>query len=68
MEPMRVEFWDRDSLGRKQNVADFYVGYNSQAHEEGNTFTMQVNIQSSRKVEGEPRGVGSDHRRGETGS
>lgn len=37
MEPMRVVFWDRDSLGRKQNLAELYVGYYSQAHKERNT-------------------------------
>lgn len=67
-EPMRVVFWDGDSLGRKQNPAELYVGYNSQVHKEGNTFTIQVNFHSLRKVEEETRGVGPDHRRGETGS
>lgn len=65
MEPMRVVFWDRDSLGREENPAELYVGYNSQTHKEGNIFTMQVNTESLRKVEGDTRGVGSGHRRGE---
>lgn len=68
MEPMRAVFWYRDRLGRKQKVAELYGGYNSQAHKEGNTFIMQINIHSLRKMEGETRGVGSDHRRGETDS
>lgn len=59
---------ERCVLGQRQNTGEFYVGYNSQGHKEGNTFTMQVNTHPSKKVEGETRGVGSDHRRGETGS
>lgn len=65
MEPMRVVFWYRDSMGREQNLAELCVRYNSQVHKEGNAFTIQVNIHSSRKVEGETMGVGSDHGGGE---
>lgn len=51
MVPMRAVFWERDSVGSKQNLAELYVGCNPHAHEEGNAFTVQVNIHSSRKVE-----------------
>lgn len=51
MEPVRALFWERDSLGSKENLAELYVGCNPHAHEEGSAFTVQVNICSSRKME-----------------
>lgn len=39
---MRAVFWERDSWGSEENLAELYVRCNSHAHEEGNAFTMKT--------------------------
>lgn len=51
MEPTRAVFWEKESLGSKYRMKQNFMWDVTHACEEGNAFTMKVNIHSSRKME-----------------